>query len=398
MATTFGANNHRKQYSNPLPEGIYPVTKLFQNAGYNTFIENKCDFNFDYTRKELNTVSSREELFSAKKPWFMQMQLRGGKGGIRFLKRKENKPQIDADKITVPPYYPDNDFFKQMIIKHYMNIAGTDIQVGEIIEQLKKAGQLENTVVFFLSDHGAPGLPRDKQFCYEGGIRVPLLIRWPESLRKTPGGTVRNDLAGGIDIAPTSLALAGIPIPKYMEGKDLFAPDYKERDYVISARDRCDFSIDRIRAVIGKRFKYIKNYLPDRPYMQLGYRDFHGKTPTTELKRLYKEGKLNKVQSLFAGNEKPAEELYDLQQDPYEINNLASNSEYKEELEKNRKILKNWIKSTGDKNINGETADQLAAVIKRWGDDKCINPEYEKARKKYPDLKGIKALSLKNKK
>jgi hypothetical protein len=159
-----------------------------------------------------------------------------------------------------------------------------------------------------------------------------------------------------------------------------------------------DFSIDRIRAVVGKRFKYIKNYLTDRPYLQLGYRDFHKKTLTSELKRLYKEGKLNKVQSLFAGNERPAEELYDLQNDPYEINNLASNLEYKEELDKNRAILKEWIKSTGDKNQNGETADQLAAVIRRWGDDKCINPEYEKARAKYPDLKGAKALLKRNKK
>lgn len=151
----------------------------------------------------------------------------------------------------------------------------------------------------------------------------------------------------GLDIAATSLALAGIPIPKIMESRDLFAQDFKPREFVISARDRCDFTIDRIRTVRTERFRYIRNFLTDRPLMQPNYRD---KWEITQLMRkLHADGELDENQDRFWLDERPAEELYDLVNDPHEMHNLAGNPDYAGKLQKHRKILEKWIQDTDDK-------------------------------------------------
>ena len=125
---------------------------------------------------------------------------------------------------------------------------------------------VDNTVVFFFGDHGRP-MPRDKQFLYDGGIRIPLIVRWPGALEP---GSVRDELVSTIDIAATSLAIAGVAPPEHIEGRVFLGenPD-PSPEYIFAARDRCDETVDRIRAVRSKQYKYIRNFMPERPYMQL---------------------------------------------------------------------------------------------------------------------------------
>ncbi|NQZ56284.1 MAG: sulfatase-like hydrolase/transferase [Lentisphaeraceae bacterium] len=271
-----------------------------------------------------------------------------------------------------------------MVADHYNNIRGTGVEVQRILEQLKKDGQLENTIVFFLSDHGLPDGPRHKQFCYEGGIRVPLIIRIPKNFPFAVSDSVRNDLVSGIDLAPTSLAFAGITIPEWMEGQDIFEVAYKAKKYVVSARDRCDFSMDRIRALVSKRYKYIRNFNTKVAYMQDSYRSTH--EPFALLKEMYKKGQLNEIQARFASNHRPAEEFYDLQNDPHELNNLAQNDKYKDLIIEHRDLLQSWIKKSGDVAQYPESPQSLIHVIHRWG-DRCKGEGYKKGWELYRELK-----------
>jgi len=151
-------------------------------------------------------------------------------------------------------------------------------------------------------------------------------------------GAVREDLVSGIDLAPTALALAGIDPPASMQGQDAFAPDFS-REYVVAARDRCDYTVDRIRAVVTDRYKYVRNFTPDRPYLQPQYRD--GREYMTVLRDLHERGELDEVQSRFVREERPAEELYDLRADPHETANLVGSTEreHREALGELRTIL-----------------------------------------------------------
>ncbi|MCJ7679480.1 MAG: sulfatase-like hydrolase/transferase, partial [Candidatus Aminicenantes bacterium] len=274
----------------------------------------------------------------------------------------------------LPPYYPDISEIREDWAQHLDSIRITDEEVGGIIDRLRQDGLLDNTVVFFFSDHGMR-LWRHKQFCYESGLFVPFIVNWaghPERLGDA--GTVRDDLVNGLDIAASSLTLAEIPIPAHMESRDLFAADFKPREYVISARDRGDYTIDRIRTVRTRQFRYIRNFFPERPYMQPNYRDEWDITQL--MRRLHTEGKLDHVQDRFWSDERPTEELYDLDNDPHEIRNLAGRPDFAEELQRHRLILENWIDATGDKGQYPEDKPNLKYMFDWWG-DKCVNPEYD---------------------
>ncbi|MDX1701247.1 MAG: sulfatase, partial [Melioribacteraceae bacterium] len=279
--TSIGAHEHYSSFSmwrgnkmevwEPNHIGVRTLPEIFKSAGYYTFNEGKEHYNFVYQTEDLYDRFGDDGFKGAKngtewtgrgddQPFFGQIQLRGGK--------YVNPPEIVKPKdVDVMPYYPDIQIFREEIANHYNTILKLDEIVGDIIQRLKEDGLYENTVVFFFSDHGSR-LPRHKQFIYDGGIRVPLIIAGPGiAINK-----VRDDLVSSLDISATTLALAGIEIPDHMHGMNVFAEDF-HRDYVIAARDRCDFTIDRIRTVISDRYQYIRNFMTDKPYMQSNYRD-----------------------------------------------------------------------------------------------------------------------------
>lgn len=384
--TTTGFHNHRSSRTADsmikIPDGIKTLPQLFLENGYATFNKGKDDYNFSYKRSEHYSVAKKDASargFTQKgtaswgnmpkgRPWFGQIQLKGGKAKTNKVKNK-----VDPTKMKVPAYFPDENIFRKEWAHHYDTVRFTDNDVKNIMDNLKKDGLLANTIVFFFSDHGNDHSLRHKQFCYEGGVHVPLIISGPGIVR----GKVRNELVSGLDISATTLALAGIDIPDYIDGKDLFTEAYQKRDHVISARDRCDYSIDRIRTVRTDKYRYIKNFMTDRILLQPQYRD-HLK-PTIRLREMHKNGKLGKIPEWAFFGKRPAEELYDMEKDPHQIDNLAKDSAFTEELIKHRELLHAWIKATGDKGAIPESQDQLRAVYKRWG-DKCVNPEFDKIK------------------
>jgi len=384
MQTSFGIHNHRSgrpefrgKSMGPnfddirLPEGVRTLPTIFKDdAGYFSFNQTgKDDYNFRWSPEELYSPNSTKNWWANRgddQPFFGQIQLKGGKLGGKA------KKVVDRSAVPVPPYYPDIDLVREEIAHHYDCLLKTDQEVGEIVAQLKKDGLYDNTYIFLFSDHGYK-LHRHKQFLYEGGIRMPMIVTGPG----IEGGQVREDLVSGIDIAPASLAAAGLPIPEFMEGRDFLAKDYEPREYVVAARDRCDYTIERIRAIVTPRFKYLRNYLTDRPYMQPSYKDPWD--VSQKFREMMANGEMNETQLIFFGPEKPAEELYDLENDPHEIHNLADDPAFAEELERHRQILADWIEETGDQGQETESDAGLLAALKRWG-DKCVNPEYDKVR------------------
>ena len=394
MQTSLGVHNHRSGRAvfrgknlGPvfddirLPKGVKTLPEMFRAAGYWTFNEGgKDDYNFKHDTKQMYDFLPRKrgwgpaslvagDCWKGRKkgqPFFGQVQLGGGKLGRRA------SATIDRATVPVPPYYPDIPEVREEIAHHYDCLLKTDEQVGEIIAALKRDGLYENTLIFCFSDHGYK-LHRHKQFLYEGGIQMPLMVAGPG----IPSGKVRRDLISGIDIAPASLAAAGIKIPGHMEGDNFLEQDYIEREFVVAARDRCDYTIERIRALVTPRFKYLRNYLTDRPFMQPSYKD---PWPVSKrFREMMANGEMNEAQLVFFGPKKEPEELYDLANDPHEIYNLAKDPKFKQILEEHRLLLDGWIKEHGDKGLETESDPGLLAVLKRWG-DKCINPEYDRVR------------------
>jgi len=399
MQTSIGAHQHRssrvsdsdwrtgktfhfaEETRNHLPESIRTIPEYFRAAGYYTFNNGrKDDYNFVWDEDSFYDWNERVGEFdgvsegqywtgrSEGQPFFGQIQTSGGKDDIWL----PDELLTDRSSVSVPPYYPDIPLVREEIAHHYDCIRQNDVYVGRIIEALKKHDVFDDTIVILLSDHGFR-LHRHKQFLYEGGIQMPLIIAGPG----IPSGKVRNDLISGIDIGPTSMGLAGLWIPEHMEGRNIFADDYQPRNFVVAARDRCDFSIDHIRAIVTPRYKYLRNFKPDRRYMQPSYKDRW--EVSRELRRMAQAGEMNEVQMQFFGDERPAEELYDLERDPHEIHNLATDPEYADVLAQHRKTLWKWILETDDQGQYPESDASLLGTLRRWEQD-AVNPEFERLR------------------
>jgi hypothetical protein len=273
--------------------------------------------------------------------------------------RRNKKLVHDPAKVEVPPYYPDTRIVRENLARYYDNITRMDKQVGALLEQLEQDGLVEDTVVFFWSDHGR-GLPRCKRWPYDSGLHVPLIIRWPGMVKP---GSICDDLVNLIDLAPTLLSLAGVKVPSYIQGRVLLGDGKdKPRKYVFGGRNRMDLSSnDYIRTVRDKRYRYIRNFTPDVPYAQRI--DYMEKMPIMqEWRRLHAEGKLVGAQKLFFRHSKPHEELYDILTDPHEVNNLAGSPQHQRILKRMRAALEKWIKETGD--LGG--LDEGALIERMW--------------------------------
>ncbi len=246
--------------------------------------------------------------------------------------------------VPVPPYLPSTAPVIEDVRRVYDNIRIMDEQVGFLLEQLEQDGLTDSTIIFFYSDHGGP-LPRQKRLLYDSGIRVPLIVAWPDDRR---AGTTDSTLWSFVDMAPTVFSLTGIPVPDYVQGQaNLGAQAAPPRDYVFAAADRLDAYYDRIRAARDQRFKYLRNYYPERPYyLPLAYRERMGSMQ--ELLRLSNLGQLDDAQAQWFRQTKPPEELFDTYADPYELRNLASDPAYAGKLAELRRAMDDWQAEVGD--------------------------------------------------
>ncbi len=340
---------------------IRMIPELFKQAGYHTAQNSGVKHQGKHGKTDYNFIWSQFKYDSAHwldcpkdRPFFAVLQLKGGKS------RKNDSGKVDPDNVTLPPYYPDHSVFKEDWADYLGSWLQVDREVGSAVQQLKDAERLNNTAIFFMTDHGVSHL-RGKQYVYEEGIRVPLIMRLPN---ERFAGATRNDLVNQIDVTATSLGLAGIPIENHIQGRDFLADDYVPRKAVFSARDRCDETVEILRSVRTKRFKYIRNFMSHIPHVQPNqYKD--GKAIMRTMKLLHAEGELNQLQDRIFNPVRPTEELYDLHRDPHETVNLAGDAQYENTLLALRTQLYDQMVSTRDLGLIPEPI--LEDLGKRYG-------------------------------
>ncbi len=386
--TSIGAHNHRshRRDNYRLPANVHLVTHYLRQAGY--FTANvvhaapgvrgtgKTDFNFVVDHPFDGTDWNERK---PGQPFFAQVNLREAH---RPFERDKEHP-VDPQHVELPPYYPDHPIARRDWAFYLETINILDKKVGAVLSRLDAEGLTENTVVIFFADHGRAHV-RAKQWLYDGGIHIPLIIRWPGHLR---AGEIRDELVSAIDIAAATLYLAGLAIPSSMQGRPFLDPQSPERDAVYAARDRCDETVDRIRCVRTRRFKYIRNFYPDRPYAQLN-RYKETMYPVMRLmRRLAKEGKLTTAQARFMAPTRPTEELYDLERDPWEIRNLAEDPKYQDVLVKLRQKLLDWMRTTEDQGAIPEDPAVVAYYEQRAREryDRRLKALYSKEGMRWED-------------
>ena len=373
--TSVGGHNHRSHRNDgyQLPDPVRPFTHYLQEAGYHTSnLRNKhglqgtgkTDFNYN-----VEHVFDGEDWSERQpgQPFYAQINFHETH---RAFSRFADHP-VDPAQVELPPYYPDHPAVRLDWALYLDAAQNLDVKIGRVLQRLEEEGLAEDTIVFFFGDHGRP-MPRGKQFLYEGGILIPLIVRMPEKYRLdgfTPG-TVDDKLVSSIAITASTLKLAGIEPPSHMEGRMFLGAGAEERDYVFSARDRCDETVDRIRSVRDKRFKYIRNFYPDRPYTQQNVYKDHSYPSLRVMRDLKAAGKLEGPPALFLADTRPPEEFYDLESDPYEIRNLIGEPAHQAKIAEMRTRLDEWIKETGDMGQtpeeNVEAENPTRAVIDGW--------------------------------
>jgi uncharacterized sulfatase len=343
--TTIGAHQHRTPDRKPLPPDVKVITDYFRDAGY--FTSNcaggsyerpgKTDFNFE-AKRPFDGTDWRER--KPGQPFFAHVNF--GETHRNFRRDPENP--IDPEKVEIPPYYPDHPVSRRDWADYLECAQVLDKKVGQVLRRLEEDGLADNTLVFFFGDNGRPHI-RGKQFLYEEGIHVPLIIRWPGHIKPA---TVVDDLVSAIDFGPTCMSLVGIEVPTEMQGQPFLGPNAKKRDCIFAARDRCDETYDRIRCVRTKRFKYIRNFYPNFPYTLTNLYKMRQYPVLTLMQVLYAQGKLTPDQARFMAPYRPGEELYNLQSDPHELHNLASDPDSRPVLNALRNTLNRWIEETRD--------------------------------------------------
>lgn len=355
-ATSLGTQNLRSDIT--IPDFIKTLPELLKEEGYYTTNNSKTDYNFDPSGRwhESSNSAHWRNRTSDEQPFFSVFNL-----GVTHESRVNRdrfgeelfdplEERHDPAKVELPPFYPDTPEIRRLLARQYDLISLADLQTKELLDQLEEDRLDENTIVFFWSDHGF-GLPRYKRWLYSTGLEAALIVRVPPKYRHLvglPPGTETTRLVSLVDLAPTVLSLTGVETPEYMEGIPFLGEfEEKPRSHFVAHRDRADDAYDMSRAVRSKQYMYIRNYMPHLPYIQQSVIFSDIKWSFAELYQARAEGLLPQSgEAMF--QPRPKEELYDVQADPYELNNLADDPEYRFVLEDMRSRLHQWILETKD--------------------------------------------------
>ena len=364
-ASTLGSQHLRGQV--PLSKNVKGFTEYLREVGYYCSNFNKTDYNFKVPPKAWDyngsipydsLVVSHLAKIPEDNPFFcvFNMQLTHQsrtRYGIKKLIEENSKLPIEArhdpEKAPIPPYYPNTSEVKVNLAALHTQITKMDMRVKEILKQLDESGLSENTIVIFYSDHG-DGLPRHKRWLYNSGTQVPFIVKFPPKFQhlspNKPGAEVTS-LVNFIDLAPTMLAITGCDIPEILPGKVIFGPNRQERQYTFAIRDRVDEVYEFSRSVSDGKYQYIRNFENNKPRMQ--WSNYSERTPIRkELRRLHKSGGLDNQTDWLMQDSKPVEEFYDVENDPYQMHNLANNPEYEKRLKKMKNVLFDWMITNHD--------------------------------------------------
>lgn len=385
--------------------GIMPLARemncfpaYLRRAGYYCSNNVKQDYNFVAPPDAWDESSAKAHWKNRRpgQPFFSVFNLmHTHQGQIRYSREEFEKISAglpaglrrDPAQAPLPPYYPDTPLVRLNIAALYTQVTLMDRRAGELLDELKAAGLEDSTIVFFFPDHGT-GLPRGKRWLHESGTRVPLIIRFPERFRRlapAPPGSAIDRLVCFEDFPPTVLRLAGVEPPPYMTGSPfLGAKAAPPREYVFATRDRVDENLLLSRAVRDRRYRYIRNYFPHRPRMEHSTYSEVGHV-RRELRRLHAEGKLKGHQAWLMAPTTPPEELYDLENDPHELDNLVDSPAYRQTLERLRGELRRWMIRTRDTAFLPE--DEM---VRRSAPG---NP-YDMSREKFPVERILDAAEL----
>lgn len=341
------AQHHRSNRDVPLPQGIQPFTYHLRKAGYTCILGNhgvmgkgrKTDVNFKsnsigpWDGYENFGLFDKYDTFSTQdQPFFAQIQLVVTHRGDWWDNiRSKSKHRVNPEEVVMPPYMADDPEVRLDWAKYLDQMEFMDNEVGMIVQELKDKGIYENTIIIFIGDNGRCNI-RGKGYLFDPGLHVPLIVNWPNGIKKD---TVREDLVATTDITATILDFAGIEVPDYMTGKSFMKKEF-ERNYVYSTRDLWDEVMEKSRSLISRKYKYIRNDMPEVSWdAHQAYLEFY--RPALHIMRKLKfDGKLNSTEAYFFSDTKPVEELYDIDMDPFETNNLSGKMEFKAILEKMR--------------------------------------------------------------
>jgi N-sulfoglucosamine sulfohydrolase len=345
---SLGTEHMRSGY--PVPDFVKFFPRYLREAGYYTTNNAKKDYNTDDQSAEAWDESSNKATYKNRKPgqpFFAVFNLNVSHESS--LHEPVASLHHDPEKVVLPPYHPATPELKHDWAQYYDKLEEMDKQFAKLLKELQDEGLAENTIVFYYADNGGV-LARSKRFMYESGLHVPLIIHLPPKyahLAKEKQGAVSDRLVTFLDFAPTVLSLTDIKVPDYMQGGAFLGKQQKQDpEYAYGFRGRMDERIDMSRSVRDKKYRYIRNYLPNKIYGQ--YLEYLWRAPSVKSwEDAYKAGKLNADQSKF-WEPKPAEELFDVAADPHNIRNLAGDPKYKSELLRLRKANAQWVRNLKD--------------------------------------------------
>ena len=347
------AQHHRSNREKPLMEPYKPITYWLREAGYTCILGHKdvmgkgrkIDVNFKHERlgpydgvEKFGIFDKLDTLTAEDQPFFAQIQLAVTHRGDWWNEVSDkSEDKVDTTDINMPPYYADHPVIKEDWARYLDQIEYMDNEVGLIMKDLEEKGMADNTVVVFIGDNGRCNI-RGKGYLHDPGLRIPLIVWWPASIEK---GVVTDQVISVTDISASILHLAEATMPDYLTGIPFIGVE-STRDHVISARDLWDEIMERSRSVSTKRFKYIRNDMPEVPFdARQTYLEFY--RPAVHIMRsLDAQGQLNDHQAFFFGKNKPSEELYDLQSDPHELHNLIEDPDYGDIVKDLRTKLDQW--------------------------------------------------------
>ena len=371
-----------------LPPGVRPLTHRLQDAGYVTANvkavgghavgTGKLDLNFVnegpiYQTEDWASLKSRQPFFAQVNSHEVEYDIydrqSAKKERVEWVGEREHARHATPENVSPPPYYPDHAVTRQEWARYLNSVSGMDVRIGQVLAQLRADGLEDDTIVIFFADNGRLE-PRGIHWCYDGGLRVPMIIRWPGNFPPPEGwapGSVDGRVISLIDLTATTLSLAGIEPPATMQGRVFLGPRAGEpRKFAFAARDRIDETVQRIRSVHEERWHYIRTFTAGPTFASLNRYKEKCFLILPLMRELHAAGRLTGPSLELMERRGPCEELYDTAADPHEIRNLAASPDpaHREALTRLRAALDAWIIETGDRGAVPEPAEVIAPFVK----------------------------------